>query len=126
MDFLSNLTNTSVVNFFKNATSSIGSFFSVTASKTSGFLGDYDKGLSGPKYPKSKGIDETFGVSSYQGFKQSNPRLSSVGQQLYRPLPSSRYTGGSEVGFSDFDRIKNSFFGKFVKTGYDAYTSGKE
>lgn len=126
MDFLTNLANTSAANFFKSAVSNIGSFFSGTASKTSGFLGDYDKGLSGPKYPKSKGIDETFGISSYQGFKQSNPRLSSVGQQLYRPLPSARYTGGSEVGFSAFDKIKNSFFGKFAKAGYDAYTSGRE
>ena len=121
MDFLSNLTNTSVGNFFKNATSSIGSFFSGTANKATGFLGFGE----GPKYPKAKGIDETFGVSSYQDFKQSNPRLSSVGQQLYRPLPSARYTGGSEVGFSAFDKIKNSFFGKFAKAGYDAYTSGR-
>ena len=126
MDFLSNLTNTSAANFFKGAVTKIGSFFSGTASKASGFLGDYDKGLSGPKYPKSKGIDETFGVSSYQGFTQSNPRLSSVGQQLYRPLPSARYTGGPEVGFNAFDKIKNSIFGKFAKAGYDAYTSGRE
>lgn len=127
MDFLSNLTNTSVGNFFKGAVGNIGSFFSGTASKASGFLGDYDKGLSGPKYPKSKGIDETFGISSYQGFKQSNPKLSTVGQRLFKPLPSARYTGGqTEVGFSVFDKIKNSFFGKFAKAGYDAYTSGTD
>ena len=124
MDFLSNLTNTSVGNFFKGAVGNIGSFFSGTASKASGFLGVGDS-YQGPKIPKSKGIDETFGISSYQGFKQSNPKLSTVGQRLFKPLPSARYTGGSEVGFSVFDKIKNSFFGKFAKAGYDAYTSGR-
>ena len=124
MDFLSNLTNTSVGNFFKGAVGNIGSFFSGTASKASGFLGVGDS-YQGPKIPKSKGIDETFGISSYQGFKQSNPKLSTVGQRLFKPLPSARYTGGSEIGFSVFDKIKNSFFGKFAKAGYDAYTSGR-
>lgn len=125
MDFLSNLTNTSVGNFFKGAVGNIGSFFSGTASKASGFLGVGDS-YQGPKIPKSKGIDETFGISSYQGFKQSNPKLSTVGQRLFKPLPSARYTGGPEVGFSAFDKIKNSFFGKFAKAGYDAYTSGTD
>ena len=124
MDFLSNLTNTSAANFFKGAVGNIGSFFSGTASKASGFLGVGDS-YQGPKIPKSKGIDETFGISSYQGFKQSNPKLSTVGQRLFKPLPSARYTGGSEIGFSVFDKIKNSFFGKFAKAGYDAYTSGR-
>ena len=125
MDFLSNLTNTSVGNFFKGAVGNIGSFFSGTASKASGFLGVGDT-YQGPKIPKSKGIDETFGISSYQGFKQSNPKLNTVGQRLFKPLPSARYTGGPEVGFSAFDKIKNSFFGKFAKAGYDAYTSGTD
>jgi len=118
IDYLSNLTNTSVGNFFKSATSNIGSFFSGTASKASGFLGVGE----GPKYPKAKGIDETFGVSSYQDFKQSNPRLSTVGQQLYRPLPSARYTGGPEVGFNAFDRIKNSLTGGIGKKIVDRFT----
>lgn len=124
MDFLSNLTNTSAANFFKGAVTNIGNLFSGTASKASGFLGVGDS-YQGPKIPKSKGIDETFGISSYQGFKQSNPKLSTVGQRLFKPLPSARYTGGSEIGFSVFDKIKNSFFGKFAKAGYDAYTSGR-
>ena len=127
MDFLSNLTNTSVGNFFKGAVGNIGSFFSGTTSKATGFLGFGE----GPKYPKSKGIDETFGVSSYQDFTQSNPKLSTVGQRLYRPLPSARYTGGAEVGFSFFDKIKSFVSDKnrlieFGKKGYDAYTSGRE
>ena len=126
MDFLSNLTNTSVGNFFKGAVGNIGSLFSSTASKATGFLGFGE----GPKYPKARGIDETFGVSSYQDFKQSNPRLSSVGQQLYRPLPSARYTGGSQTGFTFFDKIKSFVSDKsklieLGKKGYDAYTSGR-
>ena len=73
MDFLSNLTNTSDANFFKGAVTNIGNLFSGTASKASGFLGVGDS-YQGPKIPKSKGIDETFGISSYQGFKQSKPK----------------------------------------------------
>ena len=116
-----NLTNTSVVNFFKGAAGSIGSFFSGTTDKVSGFLGVGE----GPRYPKAKGIDETFGVSSYQDFKQSNPKLSTVGQRLYRPLPSARYTGGPEVGFSVFDKLKQSSLYKLGKKGYDYFQTEK-
>ena len=112
-----NLTNTSVGNFFKGAAGNIGSFLSGTTDKVSGFLGVGE----GPRYPKAKGIDETFGVSSYQDFKQSNPKLSTVGQRLYRPLPSARYTGGPEVGFSVFDKLKQSSLFKLGKKGYDYF-----
>jgi hypothetical protein len=119
-----NLTNTSVGNFFKGAAGNIGSFFSGTTDKVSGFLGVGDS-YQGPKIPKSKSIDETFGVSSYQGFKQSNPKLSTVGQRLYRPLPSARYTGGSEVGFNAFDKLKQSSLFKLGKKGYDYFQTTK-
>jgi len=123
MDFLSNLTNTSVGNFFKGAVGNIGSFFSGTASKASGFLGFGDS-YQGPKIPKSKGADkatEYFG--SYQEYAGRGARnMENYGsyQQYAMRTPSK----SSTPGFDFFDKIKQTFM---TKEGLkNLYQAGRE
>ena len=137
MDFLSNLTNTTAANFFKSAASNIGSLFSSTASKATGFLGFGE----GPKYPKATGIDKTFGLDSYGDFAEKIPLTKSRNEFLKRGqgmqnIDFNKYDSyqkygmgiipPAKKGFNAYDKIKNSIFGKFAKAGYDAYTSGRE
>ena len=93
MDFLSNLTNTSVGNFFKGAVGNIGSFFSGTASKASGFLGVGE----GPKYPRATGVDKTFGLDSYGDYAKKIPLTKSRNEFLQRGQ------GKQNIDFNKYD-----------------------
>ena len=111
IDYLSNLKNTSVGNFFKGAVGNIGSLFSSTTDKLGGFLGFGDS-YEGPKIPKSKGADKateyfgSYGEYAKRGAKGME-RFGSYQQYAMPPIETK--------GFNAFDKIKEGFFSRGKK-----------
>ena len=106
IDYLSNLKNTSVGNFFKSAAGNIGSLFSSTTDKLGGFLGFGDS-YEGPKIPKSKGADK---ATEYFGSYGEYAKRGAKGMERYGSYQQYAMPPIETKGFNAFDKIKEGFF----------------